>query len=342
VTAHRPERAPVPARFVTADDVAKLAGVSRSAVSRTFTPGASVSPEMRRRVIGAAQALGYRVNRLAQGLISAQSNLVGVVGANLATPYMAGQLDLLSRALLGRGMQCMLLNAAGSERNVAPLIDLILEFRVRAIVVMSGSPPSAIVEECVSNGVRVILVNKIVAGATADTIFTDDETGARLAAERLLAAGCRRIAVVSSGSGTSSLKARATSFGRIASAAGAALVEWAQGTTSYETGSLAARDVLADRSIDGAFCVTDLLALGFLDAARSERGRRIPDDLSVVGFDDIPQAAWSAYRLTTIRQSLQAIADAVIAAIDAEGSETTTITIPVELIERATAARACA
>jgi DNA-binding LacI/PurR family transcriptional regulator len=323
-------------RFVTADDVAKLAGVSRSAVSRTFTPGASVSPDTRRRVAAAAQALGYRVNRLAQGLISAHSNLVGVVGANLATPYMAGQLDLLSQALLSRGLQCMLLNAGGSDSDVSRLIDLILEFRVRAIVVMSGSPPSAIVEECITNGVRVILVNKVVPGASADAIFTDDAAGAKLAARRLLDAGCRRIAVIASGSGTSSLKARADAFSKALARGGAEPVRWAEGSTSYETGQRAALELLSDADFDGAFCVTDLIALGFLDGARSDAGRQVPADLSVIGFDDIPQAGWSAYRLTTIRQSLHSIADAVIAAIERDGNAALSTTIPVSLVERAT------
>jgi DNA-binding LacI/PurR family transcriptional regulator len=101
--------------FVTAEDVARLAGVSRSAVSRTFTPGASVSPDVKLRVQEAAKSLGYRVNRLAQSLISDQSNLVGVVSANLSLPFMARQLDELSRALLKRGMQCLLLNAAETK-----------------------------------------------------------------------------------------------------------------------------------------------------------------------------------------------------------------------------------
>src|SRR3954471_21914900 len=86
--------------FATAEDVARLAGVSRSAVSRTFTPGASVSAEVRERVQGAAKTLGYRVNRLARSLISDESNLIGVVGTNLSTPFMARQLDELSSALL--------------------------------------------------------------------------------------------------------------------------------------------------------------------------------------------------------------------------------------------------
>ncbi len=146
--------------FVTASDVARRAGVSRSAVSRTFTEGASVSNEVREKVLAAAQALGYRVNRLAQTLNNSSSNLVGVVGANLSSPFIAKQLDMLSLALLRRGQQCLLLNAADARSDIAPLIDLIFEFRARAIVVLSGEPPSSIVEECLANGVKLIVINR--------------------------------------------------------------------------------------------------------------------------------------------------------------------------------------
>ena len=325
--------------FVTAEDVARLAGVSRSAVSRTFTPGASVSADVRLRVQEAAKTLGYRVNRLARSLISDQSNLVGVVGANLSLPFMARQLDELSQALLRRSMQCLLLNAADAEQGITPLIELILEFRVRAIVVMSGSPPSSIVDECVANGVRVILVNRQADDTEADTIVSDDLDGARIAAERLLQAGCRRIGVIGSGARTPTQLRRRTGFVSRIEAAGIEPVVWAAGETTYETGVEAARGLLASHDLDGVFCVTDLLGLGFLDGARA-MGRRIPEDLSVIGFDDIPQSAWAPYRLTTLRQSMSDLTASVLAAVEREmhgkGAALVHEVLPVELVERAT------
>ncbi len=325
---------------MTAEDVARRAGVSRSAVSRTFTEGASVSDRVRQRVLEAAAALGYRVNRLAQGLIHKRSNLVGVLGAGLSTPYMSAQLDSLSRALLQEDLQCLLLNAAGGESNIKRLIDLILEFRVRAIVVMSGLPPSAIVRECLANGVRVILVNTVMEGARADTILADDVAGARLAAETLIAAGCRRPAIVSSSAGTGSQTRRVEASAARFTEAGIKAIRWSRGTTSYETGGDAARELLAAHDIDGAFCVTDLLALGFLDTVRAG-GRRVPEDVSVVGFDDIPQAAWLSYRLTTIRHPVAALTQGVMQAVlrDAGPRKPMKILVRLELAERGTVRR---
>jgi DNA-binding LacI/PurR family transcriptional regulator len=326
--------------FVTAADVAERAGVSRSAVSRTFTPGASVSNEARARILDAAGSLGYRVNRLAQSLIIARSNIVGLVGADLHQPFHAECLATLSAALLADGFQCMLLNAAHAERDMGALIERVLEFRVCAIVVMNGTPPSRIVKECLGNGVPVILVNKPMPGFAVDTVVTDHAAGGRAAAEHLLAAGCRRLVVVSSGARTASLDGRVDAFCKRATQAGVPVLIWRDGPTDYCSGREAALAMLADDAIDGAFCVTDLIALGFLDAARLDRGRRVPDDLSIIGFDDIPQAGWGAYQLTTFRQPVRLLTDAVMQVIRqrAESPESphAVFTLPASLVVRKT------
>ena len=329
--------------FVTAGDVARRAGVSRSAVSRTFTPGASVSTEARERILRAADQLGYRVNRLAQGLINAHSNVVGLVGTDLQQPFHAELLATISGALLADGYQCMLLNAANAasaERDMSALVARLLEYRVCSIVVMSGMPPSRVVEECLGNGVPVILVNKLLPELDVDTVVADHAAGGRLAAEQLLAAGCRRLGVVSSAARTASLLGRLDAFRARAAKAGVAVRVWQDGPTDYAAGRAAALAMLRDDSLDGVFCVSDLLALGFLDAARSECARRVPDDLSVIGFDDIPQASWSAYRLTTFRQPVRDLTAAVMRLIrrraaDAAAPHALT-TVPVQLVARST------
>jgi DNA-binding LacI/PurR family transcriptional regulator len=326
---------------VTAADVARRARVSRSAVSRTFTPGASVSAEVRQRVLQVAEHLGYRVNRLASSLNQARSNLIGLVGTDLQQPFHASLLATMSAALLADGFQCMLLNAANAERDVGAVIARVLEYRVAAIVVMTGTPPARIVEECLSNGVPVILVNKLLPNLAVDTVIADHAAGGRMAAEQLLAAGCRRLAVVSSAARTASLIGRIDAFCAGAGAAHATVKVWAEReATDYETGREAARALLAKQRIDGVFCVTDLLALGFLDAARFEHGRRVPDDLSLIGFDDIAQAAWDAYRLTTFRQPVGNLAAAVMKAIRRRMKDPVAThdleTVPIELVVRST------
>jgi DNA-binding LacI/PurR family transcriptional regulator len=296
---------------------------------------------MRERIVQVADDLGYRVNRLASSLNQARSNLIGLVGTDLQQPFHACLLAALSAALLADGFQCMLLNAANAQRDIAALIARVLEYRVAAIVVMTGTPPARIVEECLSNGVPVILINKLLPRLSADTVIADHTAGGRHAAECLLAAGCRRLAIVSSAARTTSLIERIDAFRARVADSRIKVQIWQEGaTTDYQTGRQAALALLAKDRIDGVFCVTDLLALGFLDAARLEFGRRVPDDLSVIGFDDIPQAAWSAYRLTTFRQPVEDLAAAVMSAIRRReaGSHMRhdLATIPVKLVARST------
>jgi DNA-binding LacI/PurR family transcriptional regulator len=186
----------------------------------------------------------------------------------------------------------------------------------------------------------VILVNKPMPGFAVDTVVSDHAAGGRMAADRLLAAGCRRLAVVSSGARTPSLVGRIDAFRKRAAEADLPVRLWQQGPTDYATGRDAALSMLAGDAVDGAFCVTDLLALGFLDAARLDRGRSVPGDLSVIGFDDIPQASWNAYQLTTFRQPVRRLTDQVMKVIrlraEAPESPHALFTLPTTLVERKT------
>jgi DNA-binding LacI/PurR family transcriptional regulator len=125
-------------------------------------------------------------------------------------------------------------------------------------------------------------------------------------------AGCSRLAAISSEAGTPSLVERERAFVAAAADAGMAATVVRAGPTTYDSGVEAARRLFASsRGPDGVFCVTDLIALGFMDAARQEFGLKIPSDLCVVGFDDIEQAGWEAYRLTTFRQPVEQMGDHV-------------------------------
>jgi DNA-binding LacI/PurR family transcriptional regulator len=234
----------------------------------------------------------------------------------------------------------MLLNAANAQRDMSALIERVLEYRIFAIVVMTGTPPARIVEECLGNGVPVILVNKLLPGLAVDTVVADHAAGGRLAARHLLAAGCRRLAVVSGAQRTASLTGRLDAFCAAAAAAGVPARVWEEGLTDYRSGAEAAQTLLAKQDYDGVFCVTDLLALGFLDAARAKYGRRVPDDLSVIGFDDIPQAGWDAYRLTTFHQSVVKLSDAVMKLLRHRAQHVAAphalTTVPVRLVVRST------
>jgi DNA-binding LacI/PurR family transcriptional regulator len=301
---------------VSARQVAERAGVSRSAVSRTFTDGASVSPETRERVLRAAADLGYHVNLLARGLIRAESGIVCLLASGIGSPFQAAMLDGLTRALQDAGRIAMVINCAGDPASLERALRMTLNYRADASVILSGSPPTSIVTTCLSNGQRLVLVNRSERIDGVASVNIDDAGAARDAVAMLVRAGCRKVAVVSSTAGTASLVAREEAFVREAGRCGLATAVHRAGPTGYATGAAAARALLAgaDRP-DAAFCVTDLVACGFMDAARHDFGLRIPEDLCVIGFDDIEQAGWASYQLTTFRQPVPALAARILAAI---------------------------
>lgn len=301
--------------FATATEVAKLAGVSRSAVSRTFTDGASVSPKTRAKVLEAAQALGYHVNLLARGLSKVASRPVCLISSSFETPFYAALLSALSTQIQASGRAVMIITTSGQTDTVEKALTRAMEYRAGTIVVMSGSPPEPLVQACIATGQQVILINRkgkdtALPGPVHITI--DYARTSAQAATILARAGCRSVAVIGSDAGTPGLVARENGFRDHGHQLGLEVRIIRAGPTRYQTGVYAAQQVLSgpDRP-DGAFCVTDHIACGFMDAARQDFGLAIPDDISVLGFDDIEQAGWGSYQMTTFRQPLGEIATTV-------------------------------
>jgi DNA-binding LacI/PurR family transcriptional regulator len=312
--------------FASAKQVAELAGVSRSAVSRTFTPGASVSEETRQRVIKASEKLGYHVNHLARGLLRKSSGIVCLVAADTDAPYTARLIRTIARHIQAAGKVSMVLETSGPSENVEHALRQTLNYRADATVVLSGTPDQSIIRTCLDNGQRLVLINRDDGLRGPYNISLDSRGAARLAFETFMEAGCRRLAVVTSGAGTPSLTARERAFVECAEAAGVEVAVARHGRTSYEAGAAGARDLFSrDGRPDAAFCVTDLIACGFMDAARHEFGIAVPDALSVIGFDDIEQAGWLSYRLTTFSPPVEVVAAAAVElAIEVDGEAAST------------------
>ena len=321
--------------FVSAQMVADLAGVSRSAVSRTFTDGASVSDATRRKVLSAANTLGYHVNHLARGLIQDRSNIVCLVVSDVTTPFRARMLEILTSRLQSIDKVAMVINTGGDSESVSTALQQALRFRADATVVLSGTPAASLVETCIASGQRVVpsrwqkrarfwlvLINRDDHLEGSENLAVDNEAAAAEAVFLLRRAGCKRLAVVSSEAETPSLVARHRAFTAAAKATGIEATLVRVGPTSYGSGVEAARRLFSrSNAPDGVFCVTDLLALGFMDAARHEFGLAIPKDLCVVGFDDIEQANWESYRLTTFAQPAAEMVDHIAALLSADNDQ---------------------
>ncbi|MGS0894012.1 LacI family DNA-binding transcriptional regulator [Burkholderia stagnalis] len=302
--------------WVTASDVAVRAGVSRSAVSRAFSPTASIAPETRERVMVAARALGYQVNLIARDMTTQRSSMIGVVTAGFENPFRARLLSELM-AVLGQRAFTPLVTNAEDPRQIRQSLEQLLSYRIAGLVMTSASPPLSVARQYLEHRIPVVMINRAPNLPGADVVVSDNAAGAAHAAQRLVRAGARRLAFVGPRTASYSAQARADAFEQAVGrgdAFEAALVRVIDTRSdTHASGVDAARQLFAaGERPDGVFCSSDLLALGVIDAARGAFGMRVPDDLRVIGFDDIPAAEYDAYRLTTLRQDAQGLAQAAV------------------------------
>ncbi|MDR6292148.1 MULTISPECIES: LacI family DNA-binding transcriptional regulator [Inquilinus] len=328
-------------RPVTAQAVAEQAGVSRATVSRIMSGQARVAAETRDRVLEAAAELGYQVNMLGRGMNRQRSDLVGIVVRGATDPYRASLFEALLREIDARGLQS-LVSEIGDEAALDRTIARFLQYRVTGVLVTSGAPPIALAEQCARLGIPVVAINRAVAIDGVDAVLSDNATGGRLAAESLLAAGCRHLGFLGVEGGTYSGLARSAAFvAALAPALAAGRATFRPITAAgpdHEAGAAAAAGAWA-QPLDGLFCASDVLACGFLDGARAA-GRIAPRDFSIIGFDDVPPAGLAPYRLTTIRQDAGGVAARAVALMleraETPGRPATIEAVPVALVKRAT------
>lgn len=313
-----------------------MLGVSQSTVSRAFTPGASVAPAVRARVMQMAETVGYRPNVIARSLSTRRSNIVGVVMSNMTNPFYPEVLTRLSHALQQAGLQTLLFPVPPGQA-VDSQLPLLLQYQVDAVVIASARLSSEMARCWTATGRPAVLFNRTVPGAPVASVSCDNVGGGRAVADFLIGAGRRRPAFVGGRTDTSTHRDRRRGFlGRLAELGVALHAEIAGREYSYEAGFAAAR-ALAPLGADCVFFANDILALGGMDALRSELGFHVPDDIAVVGFDDIPLAAWPAYALTTLAQPLDEMIRATIAILTAAPTAALAQRLPGTLVRRRSA-----
>jgi len=309
----RSRRALPPAGRITAKNVAALAGVSTSAVSRAFTKGGIVSPETRERVLKAAKKLGYRPNIMARSLMTGRTELIGLVSSNFDNPAFMEIFDLFTRRLQQYGLRPLLANLSGGAKPRFAL-DMLQQYNVDAVIVASSTLPPEFIEGCIE--ARLPLVHAFgQAGrhAGVSVVAADNLQGGRLAGEMLLERGYNKIAFLGGPQTASSTADRLNGLQQALGERGLRVATEAFGQSySHEAGQSQMQQILRYGGIDAVFCGDDILAMGALDAC-TMAGYRVPDDMAIIGFNDIAMASWPAYRLTTIRQP---IGEIILAAVE--------------------------
>jgi len=304
----------MPNRRVTLKDLARDLGMSTATVSRAFYEHAAIADETRQIVLTRAVELGYQANPFARSLITRRTKIVGVVAADLTNPFYPEVLTKLTDRLQAIDLNVMLITA-GPTTSIDEALKLLLQYRPDVMVLLAATLSSEAAAACRRAETPLIFFNRHPAEDNSLAVVCDNIEGGRTAASHLLGLGHRRVAYVAGRPDVSTTVERWEGFRKVCKQRGLdAPVYLEAGAFTYEAGYRAAMRLLRGRSPPKAiFCGNDILAIGFMDAARREFGLDIPRDLSVIGFDDIAMASWPSHALTTIRQPVHQMLDLVVA-----------------------------
>jgi DNA-binding LacI/PurR family transcriptional regulator len=325
---------------VTLKEVAERAGVSRSAVSRTFTDGASVSPKTRAKVEQAASDLGYAPNALASSLTTGRTKLIGLIVNNFHNPLILEVFDLFTRGLQDRGLRPLLVNLTEAT-DPAASVRMLRQYSVDGVIVASSTLPSSFAVAFRDAGLPVVhAFGRTSHAPDVHVVGIDNVACGRMAAEALIAHGYRRVAFLGGPQGATSTQDRAAGFrAALHGRAQITVSESYASAYSFDAGRAEMARLLAASPAEAYFCGDDLLAVGALSAI-GEAGLSVPGDIGLIGLNDMEMARWQNIGLTTIRQPVAGIIDAaielVVATIEHPDRAPETRQFPCRLVERRT------
>jgi len=292
---------------VTLKEVAERAGVSRSAVSRAYTDGASVSAKMRRKVEKAARELGYHPNALASSLTTGRTKLIGLVSNNFHNPVFLEVFDLFTRGLQECGLRPLLVNLS-DETDPENSVRMLKQYSVDGVVVASSTLPPGFAMAFRDAGVPVVhSFGRFSSAPQVHVVGIDNVECGRLAARELLARNYNNVAFLGGPETATSTQDRLTGF--LEELAGHPDVHVSHSYAeaySFEAGRKEMLRLLEQNTAQAYFCGDDVLSIGALSAIQ-DRNLSVPGDIGIIGLNDMEMAGWENINLTTIGQPIRQI-----------------------------------
>jgi DNA-binding LacI/PurR family transcriptional regulator len=297
---------------VTSYDVAKAAGVSQSAVSRVFLKGRSVSKKTREKVLTTANELGYKPNAIARMLITKRSGMVAVILSSRANINYPEVLSLLNKRLAECNERVLLFNLDDSE-GLDEILEQIWTFQVDGVIALAAHFDNESIEKFKDHNIPVVLYNRVVLGQTASSVCVNHEQGIFQLVTLLDKQAHKDYLVLAGPTESDVANERLECAIKALSAKGHKDVPILYGDYSYDSGKQAFHQWMKDNKAPTAVvCSNDPMAIGVIDEARRNWGLRVPEDLSVVGFDGVSAVAWHSYQLTTVKQPLELMTKAAV------------------------------
>ncbi len=305
----------------TSQDVADLAGVSRSAVSRFFS-GGHVSENYKKKIIKASEELSYRPNMIARSMTGMETNLIALItGEGGSTPSLKEIEDKLIFKLSSYGKRALMIPVTEKD-DLDESTKNALDYQVDAIVVLGGNVSASVVEHLQALRVPLLLYGTTEGAPGTECFCCKNEKAGHLVGRFLIRTGHKRIAYLAKIKDTNANVTRKKGLVDELSIANMELYAEERGDITYEKSKSAGLRLFSmSEPPDAVFCFNDIMAIGALDAARAMK-IRIPEDASIVGFDDIPQSSWDSFRLTTVNSNIDFLIDKMVQRIlDKSSSE---------------------
>lgn len=288
-------------------DVARLAGVSHQTVSRVLNGHPNVSPATKANVLAAIRDLGYRPNIAARALVTGKTNVLGVISFDTTLYGPASMLYGIERAARPGYFVAIASLPSFDRASLTQAVERFLGQAVAGIIVIA--PQTAAAEALAGLAIGVPLVAVGCGGTAAlPSVRIDNVAGAEMATRHLLDLGHQTVHHIGGPDSWHDARDRINGWRQALRTAGAPEPEMPRGDWSARSGYEAGRRLAARPEVTAVFCANDPMAVGFLRAA-AEAGRRVPQDVSVVGFDDVQEAAYFSPPLTTIRQDFGALGE---------------------------------
>jgi DNA-binding LacI/PurR family transcriptional regulator len=297
----------------TAEMVAQRAQVSRVAVSRAFNPHTSLKPEKRELILRVAQELNYTPDRAARALVSGRSHLVGVIVPDVCSHWESQEIDALTTALQNEGFATLLFKTRTDYSMDEKLLAYMRGFNPDSVIAFVENVKPTTLARFLDRAVPIYVhyphpgaVDDAETGPLHDRLNVLQRPGVEQAVALLQGYGARRIAYVSGVSKSRANTARELMLRAVMAERGLPAPIVATSDFSYDMAYAATVDLFRlGGCADAIFAANDVGAFGVLDALRHELGLRVPEDVKVVGFDDIAQSHWKSYSLTTVKFDLE-------------------------------------
>jgi len=319
-------------------DVAQLAGVSAGTVSNVLTKSRYVRPETVIRVEAAVAELGYRPNRIAQSLINRRTRTIGMILPNLVSPYHVDLLHAVEDVLGDAGYAVVFGNSQNDPIREERCIDAFRDHLVDGLVTAIATDTGAEKLRALAEEMSIVMINRLVPGWDGDSVTSDTDTGMELAVGHLADLGHCYISLVNGDPRIQTARVRRTAFEAALHRRG--LVAWSitEDRFSVESGRAQTESLLQSANPPTAICAgNDVIALGVLEAIKNA-GLRVPDDLSVVGYNDVEYTRYTSPGLTTIHVPARAMgaeaARLILDRLARPESPTRQIVMPTSLVVR--------